>query len=113
MLAKIKRRIGIDELDEKSDLLIMDIIEQSQNLICLYLNIPAIEDVRLNSIIQSLSIDLYNRIGDEGKKTSIYSDYRSDFAEEILAPYMSVLNSIKAQMEEEKRAQETSIIRFI
>lgn len=113
MLAKIKRRIGIDELDEKSDLLIMDIIEQSQNLICLYLNIPLIEDMRLNSIVQSLSVDLYNRIGDEGKVTSIYSDYRSDFAEDILAPYLGTLNSIKAQLEAEKQAEATSIIRFI
>lgn len=113
MLGKIKRRIGIDETDEKSDLLLLDIIEQSQNLICLYLNIAEIEDIRLNSIIQSLSIDLYNRIGDEGKVTSIYSDYRSDFAEDILAPYLGTLNSIKAQLEAEKKVEEETIIRFI
>lgn len=109
MLSKIKRRIGIPFDDESSDLLLMDIIEQAENYICLYLSIPVIEDVRLNSIIQGLSIDLFNKMGDEGKKTSIYSEYRSDFPEDILAPYMTTLNAIK----QEKLIQEGNVIRFI
>ena len=109
MLSKIKRRLGFELEDETNDLLLMDLIEQSENFICLYLNIPAVEDVRLNSIIQSLSIDLFNRMGEEGKKTSIYSDYRSDFPEDILTPYLGTLNAIKSQME----ADNSNIIRFI
>lgn len=110
MLSKIKRRLGLPvEENEENDLLIMDLIEQSQNFVCLYLNIPAIEDIRLNSIVQSLSIDLFNRMGEEGKKTSIYSDYRSDFPEDILAPYLGTLDAIKAQMQ----ADTAQIIRFI
>ena len=109
MLSKIKRRLGLELEDETNDLLLMDLIEQSENFICLYLNIPAVEDVRLNSIIQSLSIDLFNRMGEEGKKTSIYSDYRSDFPEDILTPYLGTLDSIKAQMQ----ADNANIIRFI
>lgn len=109
MLTRIKRRLGIPAEDETSDLLLMDLIEQSQNFICLYLNIPVIEDVRLNSIVQGLSIDLFNRMGDEGKSTSIYSDYRSDFPEDILTPYLGTLNAIKEQM----KADEANIIRFI
>lgn len=109
MLSKIKRRIGIDVEDEKSDLLLMDIIEQAENYVCLYLGIPAIEDVRLNSIIQGLSIDLFNKIGEEGKTTSIYSEYRSDFPDDILTPYMGTLNAIK----QEKEKQNEMMIRFI
>lgn len=109
MLSKIKRRLGLELEDETNDLLLMDLIEQSENFICLYLNIPAVEDVRLNSIIQSLSIDLFNRMGEEGKKTSIYSDYRSDFPEDILTPYLGTLDAIKAQMQ----ADNANIIRFI
>ena len=110
MLSKIKRRLGLPfEEDEENDLLIMDLIEQAENFICLYLNIPAVEDIRLNSIIQSLSIDLFNRMGEEGKKTSIYSDYRSDFPEDILAPYLGTLDAIKMQMQ----AENANIIRFI
>lgn len=113
MLSKIKRRLSIPVDNEENDLLLMDLIEQSENFICLYLSIPAIEDVRLNSIVQSLSIDLFNRMGEEGKTTSIYSDYRSDFPDDLLTPYLGTLNSIRAQIEAEKEAERATIIRFI
>ena len=108
MLSKIKRRLGLPIEEDTQDLLIMDLIEQAESFICLYLNIAAIEDIRLNSIVQSLAIDLFNRIGEEGKKTSIYSDYRSDFHEDMLTPYLGTLDAIKMQMQ----AENENLIRF-
>lgn len=128
MLNKIKRRLGFStnqdipttlpddipvpsmiENNEDLDALLEDLIDQSTDYVCLYLGASEIKDFRLNSVIINMVIDAFNRLGDEGKETAIYSDYRSDYATELIAPYISILDAVKR----DSQVAEEITIRFI
>lgn len=95
MLDKIKRRININ--DETNDELILDMIEQNENYVKLYLGIKTIDDTRLDSVIIGMTIDAWNKLGEEGKISSIYTDYRNDFPRQIISQYTSILDAIKKE----------------
>lgn len=95
MLSKVKRRINI--ADESFDEMLLDIIEQNENYIKLYLGVKTINDTRLDSVILGMTIDTWNKLGEEGKTSSIYSDYRNDFPKQVISQYVDILDSIKKE----------------
>lgn len=133
VLEKVKRRLGLsqeesinplndniesdtpgngEDVDTDTDInpndidaLLEDLIDQSTDYVCLYLGISELNDFRLNSVVLNMTVDAYNKLGDEGKERSIYSDYRSDYATELIAPYISILEAVKRDSQ--------NIIRFI
>lgn len=128
MLNKIKRRLGFStsqdtpttlpddipvpamiENSDELDALLEDLIDQSTDYVCLYLGTSEIKDFRLNSVVINMVIDAFNKLGDEGKETTIYSDYRSDYATELIAPYISILDAVKR----DTQIVEEATIRFI
>lgn len=95
MLSKVKRRINIT--DDEQDELLLDIIEQNENYVKLYLGVKTIDDTRLDSVILGMTIDTWNKLGEEGKISSIYSDYRNDFPKQIISQYLYILDAIKKE----------------
>ena len=72
LLDSIKLRIGIE--DTKQDDLINDIITDVQARVLAYINQDGFAQPELPSsldfLIKDITIRIYNKIGDEGKKTS-------------------------------------------
>lgn len=99
MLSKIKRRIQISEEDKTNDELLMDLISQNEDYIKLYLNIEQLEDTRLDSIVMGMTVDAWVKLGEEGKTSSIYSEYRSDFPRQLINPYRDILQAIKDDLQ--------------
>ena len=95
MLSKVKRRINIT--DDTQDDLLLDIIEQNENYIKLYLGTKVIDDSRLDAVILGMSVDTWNKLGEEGKISSIYSDYWNDFPRQIISQYVHILDAIKKE----------------
>lgn len=95
MLNKIKRRINIT--GEEQDELLLDMIEQNENYVKLYLGVRTIDDSRLDSVIIGMTIDAWNKLGEEGKVSSIYQDYRTDFPRQLISPYIGILDAIKKE----------------
>ncbi len=98
MVDKIKRRLSIEENDSSQDNLIIDLIEQNRNYIMLYLGVSELSDPRLDSIIIRMSIEAYNLLGEEGKKSASYADYKIDMQTELISPYRTILKSLKDEL---------------
>lgn len=92
MLEKIKRRL---QIDDEHDELILDLISQSEDYIKLYLGVEELTDSRLNSVIMGMTLDAWVKLGEEGKTSSIYQDYRSDFPRQLISPYIAILEAVK------------------
>ena len=97
MLTKIKRRIQL--ADDSQDELLMDLITQNEDYIKLYLGVEELEDSRLDSVVMGMTIDAWVKLGEEGKISSIYSDYRSDFPKQLINPYKDILQSIRNDLQ--------------
>ena len=97
MLTKIKRRIQL--VDDSQDELLMDLITQNEDYIKLYLGVEELEDSRLDSVVMGMTVDAWVKLGEEGKISSIYSDYRSDFPRQLINPYKDILQSIKDDLQ--------------
>lgn len=65
---RIKRRIGIEESDKESDLLILDYLEDAEEAIKGWCNRTDIED-GMASAIRQTAIAFYNREGNEGESS--------------------------------------------
>lgn len=97
MLTKIKRRIQL--VDDSQDELLMDLITQNEDYIKLYLGVSELNDTRLDSVVMGMTIDAWVKLGEEGKISSIYSDYRSDFPRQLINPYKDILQAIKDDLQ--------------
>lgn len=95
MLNKIKRRINLET--NAKDELILDMIEQNENYVKLYLGVKTIDDSRLDSVIIGMTIDAWNKLGEEGTVSSIYQDHRTDFPRQLISPYVGILDAIKKE----------------
>lgn len=98
MLDKVKRRLSLDLHDPSYDDLIIDLIEQNRDFVMLYLGVSELEDSRVDSIIARMTAEAFNMLGEEGKKTAIYSDYRMDMQTELISPYRTILKAVKDEL---------------
>lgn len=98
MLDKVKRRLSLDLHDPSEDDLIIDLIEQNRDYVMLYLGVSELEDPRVDSIIARMTVEAFNMLGEEGKKTAIYSDYRMDMQTELISPYRTILKALKDEL---------------
>lgn len=96
MLDKVKRRLSIE--DNTEDDLIIDLIEQNRDFCLIYLGVKECDDPRLDSVISRMTVEAYNMLGEEGKKTAIYSDYRIDMQAELISPYRTILKTLKDEL---------------
>lgn len=98
MLDKVKRRLSLDLDDTTHDNLIIDLIEQNRDYILMYLGVSELNDTRIDSIIYRMTVEAFNMLGEEGKKTAIYSDYRMDMQAELISPYRTILKALKDEL---------------
>ena len=64
----------------------------------IYLGVKECDDPRLDSVISRMTVEAYNMLGEEGKKTAIYSDYRIDMQAELISPYRTILKTLKDEL---------------
>lgn len=95
MLNKIKRRIGIE--GEDKDELIFDLIEQSENYVKLFLGVRELNDTRLDSVILGMTVDAWNKLGEEGKASTTYQEQKTEYVKQLLSPYITILDAIKRE----------------
>ncbi|MCI7208508.1 MAG: hypothetical protein MSA15_21255 [Clostridium sp.] len=98
MLDKVKRRLNLDLHDPTHDNLIIDLIEQNRDYILMYLGVSELNDTRVDSIVYRMTVESFNMLGEEGKKTAIYSDYRMDMQAELISPYRTILKALKDEL---------------
>lgn len=97
IIGRVKRRIGV--VDEVQDDLLNDLIDDSKDRILSYVNQDGQSLTTLPTgtdwIVTDVAVKLYNRIGDEGKKSSGEGDVSNSWEEIDLSEYATYLDSYR------------------
>ncbi|GAK32003.1 hypothetical protein WOSG25_230110 [Weissella oryzae SG25] len=96
-LAKVKLLLGIS--DAVQDTLLMFLIDDSKERLVSYINQDGVYNLSFPSdlgwILRDLTVRRFNRIGDEGKKTSSESDVSITWRDDDISDYAIYLDKYR------------------
>lgn len=97
MIDKIKLMLGID--DDMQDDLIQLLLEDSEERLNAYINIDRVQEIILPEdedwIVRDLTVKRFNRLGDEGKKSSSESSVSITWNVDDLSEYAPYLDKYR------------------
>lgn len=98
LLTSIKLRIGIE--DTKQDALLLDLIEDASSRVLAYINQdgPTTDDLpsSLGWVVKAVTIEMFNRIGDEGKQSGTEGNVSNTWAAIDLSQYADALDQYRS-----------------
>lgn len=98
LLTSVKLRIGIE--DTKQDTLLLDLIEDASSRVLAYINQdgPATDDLpdELGWVVKAVTIEMFNRIGDEGKQSGTEGNVSNTWAAIDLSQYADALDQYRS-----------------
>lgn len=94
LLDRIKIILKIGTEDKTKDDLLMILLENAVNTVCVYLNVNDIPD-NLSFVAEELAVARYRKIGSEGISTEKVEELSTTFSVDDLNRYKGILNMYK------------------